>query len=30
MKASEWLESYPVKALTVVGESSLQDAARLK
>jgi CBS-domain-containing membrane protein len=29
MKASEWLEMYPVKAMTVSGESSLQDAARL-
>lgn len=29
MKASEWLQNYPVKAITVVGESSLQDAARL-
>lgn len=29
MKASEWLKAYPVKALTVAGECSLQDAARL-
>lgn len=29
MKASEWLTTYPVKALTVAGECSLQDAARL-
>lgn len=28
MKASEWLKIYPVKALTVAGECSLQDAAR--
>lgn len=29
MKASEWLDSHPAVALTVAGESSLQDAARL-
>lgn len=29
MKASEWLKIYPVKAKTVSGESSLQDAAHL-
>ncbi len=29
MKISEWLKAHPVKALTIAGESSLQDAARL-
>ncbi|GGE67734.1 hypothetical protein GCM10011533_20070 [Streptosporangium jomthongense] len=29
MKISEWLNTHPAKALTVSGESSLQDAARL-
>lgn len=29
MKASEWLKIHPVKALTISGESSLQDAARM-
>ena len=29
MKISEWLKTHPVKALTIAGESSLQDAARL-
>lgn len=29
MKVSEWLTNYPVLALTVAGESSLEDAARL-
>lgn len=29
MKISEWLKTYPVKALTVAGECSLQDAALL-
>jgi len=29
MKISEWLKTHPAKALTIAGESSLQDAARL-
>jgi CBS-domain-containing membrane protein len=29
MKASEWLKIHPVKALTIAGESSLQEAARM-
>ena len=29
MKASEWLVNHPAVALTIVGESSLEDAARL-
>lgn len=29
MKISEWLKAYPVKALTVSGECSLEDAARI-
>lgn len=29
MKASEWLVSHPAVALTIAGESSLEDAARL-
>lgn len=28
MKTSEWLKAHPVKALTIAGECSLQDAAR--
>ena len=29
MKTSEWLKTHPVTALTVAGESSLEDAARV-
>lgn len=29
MKTSEWLKTHPVRALTVAGECSLQDAARM-
>ncbi|HSH57772.1 MAG TPA: CBS domain-containing protein [Halomonas sp.] len=29
MKTSEWVATHPVKALTVVGECSLQEAARV-
>lgn len=29
MKTSEWVAAYPVKALTIIGESSLKEAARM-
>ena len=29
MKISEWLKLHPVKALTLPGDSSLEDAARM-